>query len=39
MLEIKSTTKFRKDYKRIKKQGKDSAKLREVLNVLANQEA
>ena len=33
MLEIKSTTRFRKDYKRIKKQGKDIAKLREVLNV------
>ncbi len=39
MLEIKFTNRFKRDYKRIKKQGKDSAKLREVLNVLANQEA
>ncbi len=39
MLEIKFTNRFKRDYKRIKKQGKDIAKLREVLNVLANQEA
>ena len=39
MLELKSTTRFKRDYKRIKKQGKDSAKLREVLNAIANQEA
>ena len=39
MLELKSTTRFKRDYKRIKKQGKDSAKPREVLNAIANQEA
>jgi len=39
MLEIKFTNRFKRDYKRIKKQGKDSAKLREVLNAIANQEA
>ncbi len=34
MLELKTTTKFRKDYKRMKKQGKDMALLGEVIDLL-----
>ncbi len=38
MLRIDYTTKFKKDYKRVKKQGKDLGKLKSVLIRLANQE-
>lgn len=34
MLELKFTAKFKKDYKRIKKQGKDIAKLESTLETL-----
>ena len=34
MLSLKTTTKFKKDYKRIKKQGKDIALLEKVINTL-----
>ena len=38
MLRIDYTVKFKKDYKRIKKQGKDLGKLKDALTRLANQE-
>lgn len=34
MLELRFTAKFKKDYKRIKKQGKDIAKLESTLETL-----
>ena len=34
MLSLKTTTKFRKDYKRLKKQGKDMRELETVINTL-----
>ena len=34
MLSLKTTTKFRKDYKRMKKQGKDLSLLQKVINDL-----
>ena len=34
MLTLKTTTKFRKDYKRMKKQGKDMSLLGEVIDIL-----
>lgn len=39
MLEIKFTSKFKKDFKKAKNQGRDISKLREVLNKLACQES
>ena len=39
MLELRFTTKFKKDYKRIKRQGKDIAKLESALEVLVRGEA
>ena len=38
MLEIFYSAKFKKDYKRIKKQGKDLSKLTEVLGALASRQ-
>jgi len=38
MLELKFTSKFKKDYKRIKKQGLNVDELREVLDRLCHQE-
>lgn len=38
MLELRTTSKFRKDYKRIKKRGYDLALLEAVLEKLLNQE-
>lgn len=38
MLEIQFTSKFKKDYKRIKKQGKSLEKLEVVLEMLAKEE-
>ena len=38
MLTLKTTTKFRKDYKRMKKQGKDLSLLAEVINTLLAEE-
>lgn len=38
MLELRFTAKFRKDYKRIKKQGKDLSKLETTLEALARGE-
>ena len=37
MLTLKPTTKFKKDYKRIKKQGKDMTLLGEVIDLLLNE--
>lgn len=39
MLELEFTTKFKRDYKRIKRQGKDLGKLRTVLVALQRGEA
>lgn len=38
MLRVDYTAKFKKDYKRVKKQGKDLGKLKDALTRLANQE-
>ena len=38
MLTLVTTTKFRKDYKRIKKRGKDVSLLEDILNKLLNEE-
>ena len=38
MLELRFTTKFKKDYKRIKRQGKDLSKLERTLEALVCQE-
>ena len=38
-MELRFTAKFKKDYKRIKRQGKDISKLESVLEVLARGEA
>ncbi len=38
MLQIRFTAKFKKDYKRAKRQGRDISKLDDVLGKLANQE-
>ena len=38
-MELRFTTKFKKDYKRIKRQGKDIAKLESALEVLVRGEA
>jgi len=37
MLTLKPTTKFKKDYKRMKKQGKDMSLLGEVIDLLLNE--
>ena len=37
MLTLKPTTKFKKDYKRMKKQGKDISLLGEVIDLLLNE--
>ena len=39
MLELRFTAKFKKDYKRIKRQGKDLSKLESTLEALARGEA
>lgn len=39
MLELRFTSKFKKDYKRLKRQGKDLAKLEATLEMLARGEA
>lgn len=39
MMELRFTTKFKRDYKRIKRQGKDIAKLESALEVLVRGEA
>lgn len=39
MLELRFTTKFKRDYKRIKKQGKDLSKLEATLEALVSGEA
>lgn len=39
MLELRFTAKFKKDYKRIKKQGKDIAKLESALETLVRRES
>lgn len=38
MLKIKYTAKFKKDYKKAKRQGKNLAKLHDVLEMIASQE-
>ncbi|MDO4289748.1 MAG: type II toxin-antitoxin system YafQ family toxin [Eggerthellaceae bacterium] len=38
MLKLEFTTKFKKDFKRVKKQGKDLAKLKVVLDLLCKQD-
>ena len=38
MLELRFTAKFKRDYKRIKKQGKDLSKLESVLEALVREE-
>lgn len=39
MLELRFTTKFKKDYKRVKRQGKDLSKLERTLEALMREEA
>ena len=39
MMELRFTAKFKKDYKRIKRQGKDISKLESALEVLARGDA
>ena len=39
MLELKFTAKFKKDYKRVKRQGKDLSKLERTLEALARGDA
>ena len=38
MLRLEYTTKFKKDYKRVKKQGRDLGKLKDVLLLLASRQ-